>query len=216
MGIARNTFVAAVASAALAIGGKVPGLPGKFTYGVSPFRDGTAYYLDAGNSRLYHDENGTPTCSYLGDLVFPAMYDARMDAHFCPAITIRHISTVRIHRTGGVCRGMVCGYDIAVPGGGAMLTTDLVEYCPDIIATVYRDGTMTVVAAKNFSGAEDASPYFRRGKLIDMSLDTEPFLVDKCGGARYKRQLNYWLGSSLRPGDRNERVEYDDGSWDGL
>ena len=210
----RMTTVAALVACAELLGGSPTGLPEKFTYSVSPFRGGTAYYLDASHSRLYMD-GGKPTCSYLGDLVFPAWYDGRLDAHYCPDVTIRHVASVEPRRFNGKCLGMVCGYDIAVPGGGYMLTTDLVDRCPDIIVTVYRDGRMSVVAAKNFRPDEDASPYFRNGKLIDLHFITEPVLVDKCGGGMYRRQLDYWLGPSLREGDRNERVSIEYDGWDG-
>ena len=204
------TMAAAFISAAT-----IPGLPKKFTFSINPLRDGTAWYVNATHARLYKD-NGKSWCEYLGDLVFPAMYDDRVKAYFCPAITIRHISSIEIRRSNGKCRGMVCGYDIAVPGGGYMLTTDLVEYCPDIIATAIVNGIMKLVAAKDFSLGEDATPYFRNGTLIDLHFDTEPLLVDKCGGDRYRKQLNYWLGTSLKPGDRRNIQYVEDVEWDGL
>ena len=117
----------------------------------------------------------------------PAYYDSRMDAYYCPDVTVRHIYSAMIDREEGKCLGFVCGYDIAVPGGGPMLTTDRVEYCPDIIVTVAQQGRMDVVAAKTFKATEDATPYFRNGALIDFVLVKQKELVDKCGGPRYRR-----------------------------
>ena len=58
---------------------------------------------------------------------------------------------------------------------------------------------MDVVAARTFKGGENATPYFRNGALIDMLLTSEKFLVENCGGERYKRQLTYWLGTAEGP-----------------
>ena len=213
-GVQKIIFGSAI-SASLLFGAKVPGLPAKFTFGVSPFRGGTAWYLDASQSRLYK-EDGKAMCSYLGDLSFPAYYDSRMDAHYCPGVTVRHIHSAMIDREGGKCLGFVCGYDIAVPGGGPMLTTDRVEFCPDIIVTVAQQGRMDVVAAKTFRPSEDATPYFRDGALIDFALVKQKELVDRCGGERYRRQLNYWIGTADAPGSEHhtETVEY--AGWDGF
>jgi hypothetical protein len=211
----RNTLIALWAGIALASAGNVKGLPPKFTFGIVP-RKGTAWYLNATNARLYRDASGSPTCSYLGDLVFPAKYDRRANAYYCPAITVRHIHSIDIQRYGGKCEGMICGYDIAVPGGGSQLTTDLVAYCPDIIATVVENGRMQVVAAKDFLPHEDATPYFRNGSLIDLLFVTEPTLVDKCGGPRYRRQIDYWFGFSAQPGDIRNDFDTESDQWDGI
>jgi hypothetical protein len=73
-----------------------------------------------------------------------------------------------------------------------------------------------VVAAKTFKANEDATPYFRNGALIDFSLVKQKELVDKCGGERYRRQLNYWIGTADAPGSEHhtEVVEY--AGWDGF
>lgn len=215
MNTLQKTFFGATLSASLIFGAKVPGLPAKFTFSVNPFRGGTAWYLDASQSRLYK-ENGKAMCSYLGDLVFPAYYDERMDAYYCPGVTVRHIYSTMIDRMEGKCLGFVCGYDIAVPGGGPMLTTDHVEYCPDIIVTVAQYGRMDVVAAKTFRSSEDPTPYFRNGALIDFSLVKEKFLVEKCGGERYRRQLTYWIGTADAPGSEHHTEVEDYAGWDGF
>lgn len=215
MNTVRKAFIGAALSASLVAGAKVPGLPAKFTFSVNPLRGGTAWYLDASNSRLYM-EDGKAMCSYLGDLSFPAYYDSRMDAHYCPGVTVRHLYSTMIDRLDGKCLGFVCGYDIAVPGGGPMLTTDHVEYCPDIIVTVAKNGRMDVVAAKTFRSTEDATPYFRNGALIDFSLVKEKFLVDRCGGERYRKQLAYWIGTADQPGSRHHTVVEEHPGWDGF
>ena len=215
MNIHRKAFVAATLAASLLFGAKVPGLPAKFTFSVTPFRGGTAWYLDASKSRLYMD-GGNATCSYLGDLSFPAYREERTGAYYCPGVTVRHLHSAMIDRMGGRCLGFVCGYDIAVPGGGPMLTTDHVDFCPDIIVTVAKYGRMDVVAAKTFSADEDATPYFRNGALIDFSLVREKFLVDRCGGERYRRQLVYWIGTADAPGSEHHTVVEEHPGWDGL
>lgn len=203
-------------SASLLLGAKVPGLPAKFTFSVNPFRGGTAWFLPADEGRLYRDAFGKAMCEFLGDLRFPAYYEPRMDAYYCPGVTVRHIYSTRIARADGKCEGFVCGYDIAIPGGGAMLTTDKVEYCPDIIVTVGKAGRMDVVAAKTFKSTEDPTPYFYRGKLTDLSLVTEPLLVDKCGGPRYRRQVEFWLGTVSDPSTEIQKTIEDDARWDGF
>ena len=97
-----------------------------------------------------------------------------------------------------------------------MLTTDRVEYCPDIIVTVAMQGRMDVVAAKTFRMSEDATPYFRNGALIDFSLVREKFLVDRCGGERYRKQLIYWIGTADAPGSEHHTVVEDYPGWDGM
>ena len=215
MNAIRKIFIGATLTASMLFGAKVPGLPSKFTFSVNPFRTGTAWFLDASQARLYK-ENGKSMCSYLGDLVFPAYYEPRLDAYYCPGVTVRHIYSAMIDRQEGKCLGFVCGYDIAVPGGGPMLTTDHVEYCPDIIVTVAQQGRMDVVAAKTFKAAEDATPYFRNGALIDFVLVTQKELVDKCGGPRYRKQLNYWIGTANAPGSEYHTEVIDHPGWDGL
>jgi hypothetical protein len=116
----------------------------------------------------------------------------------------------------GKCLGFVCGYDIAVPGGGPMLTTDHVAYCPDIIVTVAQYGRMDVVAAKTFRASEDASPYFRNGALIDFALVKQKELVDRCGGERYRKQLNYWIGTAEGPGSEHHTEVEEYAGWDGF
>ena len=215
MNRASRIIFGATLSATMLFGAKVPGLPEKFTFSVNPFRGGTAWYLDASQARLYR-EGGKPMCSYLGDLDFPARYDERMDAYYCPGVTVRHIHSVMIDRMEGKCLGFVCGYDIAVPGGGPMLTTDHVAYCPDIIVTVAQYGRMDVVAAKTFRSSEDASPYFRNGALIDFALVKQKELVDRCGGDRYRRQLNYWIGTAEGPGSEHHTEVEEYAGWDGF
>ena len=214
MGI-RNTTIALCASIALASAGSVKGLPPKFTFGIVPGK-GTAWYLDATNARFYTDASGKPMCSYLGDLDFPAYHEKRSDTYYCPGITVRHIYSVDIQRFGGTCYGMICGYDIAVPQGGAQLTTDLVDYCPDIVATVAERGRVKVVAAKTFKAGENARPYFRNGSMIDLLFVTEPTLVNKCGGTGYRKQIEYWFGSSAQPGDLRTDFDVDSDQWDGF
>ena len=216
MGMLKRMLAGAAVVAGMVSGGEVPGLPGDFGFVTNPFRGGTAWFLDAGHARLYRDGDGRAMCSYLYDLEFPAYRDGRTGAHYCPGITVRHLYRADIVRTGGKCRGFVCGYDIAIPGGGAQLTTDRVAYCPDIVATVAQGGRMDVVAAKTFRAGEDATPYFRNGALIDMLLTSEDILVDSCGGERYRGQLAYWLGTAEGPDTELTTETLDNPGWDGF
>lgn len=197
MAYTGNRFIGAtalVAGIAVSAGG-VPGLPEPFTYGVRPGHPTTAWYIDGREGVL---RGGM--CIFLGDLEVPAMDDRGGPS--CPGITVRHLVSVDVGPAVGKCRGLVCGYDHNVDGTGETLTTDVVEACPDIIVTVAMGGEMEVVATKWFDLGDDPTPYFARGKLVDMSLLTEKRLVDKYGGKRYRKQVAYWLGSSaLMPGD---------------
>lgn len=211
-----KAMLALAVSSTMLVGAGVPGLPDRFTFSVNAFRKGTAWKVPAQEARMYRDRNGKPMCEFFGDMSFPAYYDERVEAYYCPGVTVRHLHDVSISRSNGKCHGFICEYDIARPGGGPQLTTDLVEYCPDVILTVRRGNTMEVVAAKTFKKGENASRYFENGKHIDIWMDTEEILVDKCGGQRYRDQVEYWLGSVVNRKAVVVTKNVDDPSWDGF
>lgn len=215
MGKIARYLLAGAAFAGMASGGDFGPVPGGFTFSLNPLKGvSSAWYIDGREGVLRGLDGDDPYCVYGRVVAVPAGKD--LGEWSCPDVTVRHLRDVDLIRVGGKCLGMVCGYDVTDPGGGATMTTDPVAECPDIVVTVSYGGAVEAVSAKYMTPGEDFRQYYAPGRVADIFLDTTPGVYEKCATARYRAQVRYWVGETAR--GKRRAVQFDvgnDGRWDG-
>lgn len=215
MGTVSRLLAAGAMASVLSSGGDFGPAPGGFSFSVNPLKGvSSAWFIDGREGVLRGEGGDGPYCVYRRVIAVPAGKDRGSWA--CPDVTVRHLRDVDLVRVGGRCLGMVCGYDVADPGGGAVLTTDPVAECPDVVVTVAYGGRVEAVSAKYLEPGEDFRAYYAPGRVADIFLDTTPGVYERCATARYRAQVRYWTGETV--GGKRRLVTFDvpgDGRWDG-
>lgn len=199
-------------------------IPDNFRFSMPYIPGATSTVWDLpGSSGELHVEYGRHYCLFLGDLEVPA--GSYVDPYTgetrwrCPEVSVRHLTQIMMSRENGKCRGFVCEYDVAYPGPQAVMVTDEVPHCPDIVVTVYDSGRMKVVGAKYYRPGDDPGRYFKNGMPAgitrDISHETKPKQFGKCADQVYRDQVAFYRGPDWhREHTRTVRIKVDDG-WDG-
>ena len=219
-------IAAIIAGAALATGvyGENVPVPKNFSF-TMPYVPGgrtTSWTLDGNQAKLV--KKGTKhVCMFMKNVEAPAYltydpYDGTPKWE-CPRVTVRHLRDITMVRAGGKCRGFVCKYDYVFPGDQAAITTDEVEYCPDILLTTAKGGDIQIVGAKFYDMGDNYGRYFSDGVPIDISYDvshlTEPKFFGECATDRYRKQLRFYDGPDANREHTVNVIRETDTGWDG-
>lgn len=132
---------------------------------------------------------GKDICHYAGQVIATAQNGQ------CGTLTIRHLAKIEAEYEDDSSPrkwlGLHCYYDRnKIQGGFTWTITNLRQTCPDIIVSAIIRGVPEVIAEYFFEEGENQAIYYRDGKPIDQTMNTDDDIIEHFG-KRYRKQIEY-------------------------